>query len=61
MKTFLKMLLATIVGGLIVVLLVFFVFMGILGIIATSSAQPVQVKPNTVLISSSTRPLRQEF
>ncbi|HQK37553.1 MAG: signal peptide peptidase SppA [Bacteroidales bacterium] len=49
MKTFLKMLLATIVGGLIVVLLVFFVFMGILGIIATSSRQPVQVKPNTVL------------
>lgn len=49
MKTFLKMLLATIVGGLIVFLLVFFTFMGILGIIASSSRQPVQVKPNTVL------------
>lgn len=49
MKTFLKMLLATVVGGLIVVVFVFFVFLGIIGIIASSSNKPVQVKPNSVL------------
>lgn len=49
MKSFLKMLLATIIGGLITVLIVFFIAMGGIGIIVSSTDKPVHIKTNSVL------------
>lgn len=49
MKSFLKYTLATIVGFFIVNVILFFLFIGIIGSIATLSDQPVEVKDNSLL------------
>lgn len=49
MKSFLKYLLATIVGIIIVHIIMFFVFIGVIGAIASISSPTVEIKDNTVL------------
>lgn len=49
MKSFLKYTLATIVGFFIVNIILFILFMGVIGTIATLSNKTVPVKPNSVL------------
>ncbi len=48
MKQFFKYTLATIVGIIIASLLMFFIFMGVVGAIASSSEKSVKIKPNSV-------------
>lgn len=50
MKSFLKYTLATIVGFLIVNIILFFLFIGIVGAISSFSDKPVTVKPNSILV-----------
>lgn len=52
MKSFLKYTLATIVGFFIVNILLFFLLIGIIGAISTLSDQPVELKPNSILVIS---------
>lgn len=49
MKSFFKYTLATIVGFLISLFILFFVFLGILGTMIANTDKPTQVKPNSVL------------
>lgn len=50
MKSFLKYTLATIVGFFIVNIILFILFMGVIGTIATLSNKTVPVKPNSILV-----------
>ena len=49
MKSFLKYLLATIVGIIIVHVILFFVFIGLVGAIASFSSPTIEIKDNTIL------------
>lgn len=49
MKSFLKYLLATIVGIIIVHVILFFVFIGLVGAIASFSSPSIKIKDNTIL------------
>ena len=49
MKSFLKYLLATIVGIIIVHVILFFVFIGLVGAIASFSSPSIEIKDNTIL------------
>jgi protease-4 len=49
MKNFLKMLLASILGVILASIIVFFIFVGIISALVTSSDTPVEIKPNAVL------------
>jgi protease IV len=50
MRSFLKMLLASILGIIITFSLLFFIFLGIIAAIASSSDEPVTVKSNSILL-----------
>ena len=49
MKSFLKYLLATIVGIIIVHVILFFVFIGLVGAITSFSSPTIEIKDNTIL------------
>ncbi len=48
MKSFFKYLLASVLGVFIGLLLIFFIFLGIVGVMISSSDKPVSVKPNSI-------------
>ena len=50
MKSFLKYLLASVLGVLFAGILLFFIMLGSIGVIVSSKEQPVKLKPNTVLV-----------
>ena len=56
MKSFLKYLLATVIGILISVLILTFVFFGIVGSIINKQEKPVQIKPNSILMLKLDKP-----
>lgn len=57
MKSFLKFLLASVLGVLIGLLLVVFIFMGIIGVMISSADKVVDVKPNTVFHMKLDQPI----
>ncbi len=57
MKSFLKFLLASVLGVLIGLLLVVFIFMGIIGVMISSADKVVDVKPNTVFNMKLDQPI----
>jgi protease IV len=57
MKSFFKFLLASILGVLIGMLLVFFVFMGIIGVMISSADKVAEVKPNSVFHMKLDQPI----
>ena len=58
MKSFFKYLLATVVGILISVLLLTFVFFGIVGTIISKQEKPVQIKPHSILMLKLNKPIQ---
>jgi protease-4 len=57
MKSFLKYLLATIVGIIISSVLIFFIFFGIVGAIMSSQDKPLEIKENTMLVLKLDQPI----
>jgi protease IV len=57
MKSFFKFLLASILGVLIGMMLVFFVMLGVIGVMISSADKPVDVKPGTVLHMKLDQPI----
>lgn len=57
MKSFLKYLLATIIGVFISLFIAFLIFLGIIGSIVSSTDKPFQPKPNSVLIIKLNYPI----
>lgn len=57
MKNFFKMVLATIVGIFISSLIMFFVLLGIIGVIVASSSAPIEIKSNSILKLTFNKPI----
>src|SRR3972149_2352932 len=57
MKSFFKYLLASVLGVIIATILLFFIFMGVIGAIMTSQDKPVEIKANTVLLLKLDQPI----
>ncbi len=57
MKNFFKMVLATIVGIIISSLIMFFILLGIIGVIVSSGNNPVVIKSNSILKLTFDRPI----
>jgi protease IV len=57
MKSFFKFLLASILGVFIGLVLIFFVFAGIIGVMVSTADRPVSIKPNTLLHMKLDQPI----
>lgn len=57
MKSFFKFLLASVLGVLIGLMLVFFIFMGIIGVMISSADKAIDVKPNTLFHMKLDQPI----
>lgn len=57
MKSFFKYLLATMLGIILSSILLFFIFIGIIGAMVSSQDEPVKIKPNTVLHIELNQPI----
>ncbi|MBN2481061.1 MAG: signal peptide peptidase SppA, partial [Bacteroidales bacterium] len=57
MKSFLKCLLASVLGIFIASLIIFFIFLGIISSIVSRQERPVHVKQNSILMLKLDRPI----